>query len=410
MVSNEKDENFYLHLLEKFISDPDLIELEQNLKTFNLMRIFKISTLETATSAFLRWLLDPNEDHGIGDYFLRYFLMECANSTNEFNLIEIDGLQLEKAIVRTEENFWGKKVDITIRVDNNDFLCLIENKIKSNEGIAQTKSYVRLSEKKYQNYKIMYIYLTPSGDQAEASDFFLSLSYHQIKKLLNQTIKAKKHLLNEEILFILEQFLLNMEVNILDEGKIREWCEEIYERHKDAIETIIKFKPEFMNIIGSELQLLLGDEWDIHPTKGTCYIYKKKWLTVFNEFFTNVPFFNYYIRSGSTKEGKIFIDVYFNVEKPKIIEIRTIFSEVLDKVIEDHPPKNFRYNKNTIAYKITKRALDNGYETKDDLKVVAKFIKNFIDDTLLPIEMCIETFKKTNLTQIKNWKSQLTSS
>ena len=108
MVSNEKDENYYLHLLEKFISDPDLIELEQNLKTFNFMRIFKISKSETATSAFLRWLLDPNEDHGIGDYFLRYFLMECANSTNEFNLIEIDGLQLEKAIVRTEENFWGK--------------------------------------------------------------------------------------------------------------------------------------------------------------------------------------------------------------------------------------------------------------------------------------------------------------
>lgn len=126
--------------------------------------------------------------------------------------------------------------------------------------------------------------------------------------------------------------------------------------------------------------------------------------------FSNIPFFNYYIRSGSTKEGKIFIDVYFNVEKPKIIEIRTIFSEVLDKVIEDHLPENFRYNKNNIASKITKRVLDNGYETKDDLKIVAKFIKNFIDDTLLSIEMCIEAFKKTYLTQIKNWKAQLTSS
>ena len=133
-----------LHKLEEFISDPDLILLEQNLKTFNLMRVFKISTSETAISAFLRWVFSPNEDHGIGDYFLRYFLMKCAQYSAEFNVFEIDGLSLDEAIIKTEENFSGKKADITIRIDKDRFLCLIENKIKSTEGSGQTEDWVEL--------------------------------------------------------------------------------------------------------------------------------------------------------------------------------------------------------------------------------------------------------------------------
>jgi len=396
-----------LHKLEEFISDPDLIKLEQNLKTFNLMRVFKISRSETAISAFLRWIFSPNEDHGIGDYFLRYFLMECAKYNSEFNVIEIDGLSLDEAIVKTEENFSGKKADITIRIDKDNFLCLIENKIKSSEGSGQTEAYAKLSKKKYRNYKIMYVFLTPSGIQAEADEFFSSLKYTEVKKLLNQTIDAKKHVLNEEILLVLNQFILNLEVNILNEGKIRELCEEIYERHKEAIETIISYKPAYMDFIESELKLLLNDEWDTHTTKGLCYVYKKKWLQDFKEFAFKFPFFNYIVWSYSNKEGKLTIDVLFYIEKPKIAEIRETFNKILDKEMLKNPPENSTYIKKQVAQKFKENALEGDYETKEDLKEVAKVMKNLMDDTLIPIENCIRTFKKDYDTQIKEWKEKL---
>lgn len=396
-----------LQKLEKFISDPDLIKLEQNLKTFNLMRVFKISTSETAISAFLRWILAPNEDHGIGDYFLRYFLMKCAEYSTEFNLIEIDGLSLDEAIVKTEENFFGKKADITIRIDKDNFLCLIENKVKSSEGSGQTENYVKLSKNKYRNYKIMYVFLTPSGMQAEADEFFLSLKYKDVKKLLNQTIEAKEHVLNEEILLLLNQFILNLEVNILNEGKIRELCEEIYERHKGAIDIIISYKPAHMEIIESALKLLLNDEWETHTTKGLSYVYKKKWLQDFEEFFYKTPFFTYVVWSYPNKERKLAIDVIFLIEKPKIAEIRETFTKILDKEMDKNPPESFNYIKKQVAQKFRENALEGDYETKEDLKEVAKLMKNLIDDTLIPIEKCISIFKNDHETQIKEWKEKL---
>jgi len=120
--------------------------------------------------------------------------------------------------VKTEENFLGRKADITIRIDDK-FLCLIENKIWSSEGKGQTEAYVKLSKKKYSNYNFMYVFLTPSGKEAESSEF-IPMGFQEIKGLLNQTIEAKKNMLNEDIIFLLKQFIQNLEVNILDEGKI----------------------------------------------------------------------------------------------------------------------------------------------------------------------------------------------
>ena len=192
-----------LKLLEDFISDPDLASLEANLKNFNIMDVFSIGTSETSISSFLSWLLNPSENHGMGYYFLKYFLIECAKISNVFNVIYVDNLKLSSAILRTEENFSGKKADITIRIDEDKFICFIENKIRSMEGQEQTKNYVVLSKRKYPNYKFMYIFLTPSGIEAEALEF-MSLSYQTVKKLLNQTIKANLDNANEEIIFLVK--------------------------------------------------------------------------------------------------------------------------------------------------------------------------------------------------------------
>ena len=121
-------------LLGKFVSDPDLATLEANLKVFNVMSVLKVKTSETVFSSFLAWLLNPRENHGLGPYFLKYFLMRFAEISNVFNVIDIDRLNLSNAIVRTEENFHGKRADITVRIDDEDLMIIIENKVRSTEG------------------------------------------------------------------------------------------------------------------------------------------------------------------------------------------------------------------------------------------------------------------------------------
>lgn len=400
-----KDETYYIDILGAFISDQKLIELEQNLKSFNLMEVFNISISELAISSFLRWILDPTEDHGLDDYFLRYFLLKCAEGSKDFNLIEIDSLNLNESIIKTEEYFTGKKTDITIRIDNNKFLCVIENKIKSSEGEGQTQTYVNLADEKYPKHKKMFVFLTPRGNEAEAEEF-LSLSYHEVKSIINQSLSAKEHILNEEVKVLINQFLHNLEVNILNEGNIRDLCIEIYNRHKEAIDMIISYKTPYMDIIENELNELLDTKmWQFHPTKGGIHIFKTEWLNDFIEFYWDrIPFLKYGIWSFSSKEGKIGFEIVFYLEKTKIPEIRDKFNEILNEKVKDESPE---FNRRLKAKKYKVKMFENGYNNDEDLKDVAREMKNLIQKTLNIIEDCVETFKTKYKEEILTWKSKL---
>jgi len=364
------------------------------------MNVFNISTSEIAISKFLAWILNPRENHGCDDYFLKYFLIECVKNSENFSIVEIDSFPTNNAIVKTEENFSGKKADITIRIDDkgNGFLCFIENKVKSSESVGQTQSYVELAKKKYKKHNILYVFLTPSGDPADSNDF-ISISYQEIKNLLEQTIEAKKEVLNEEIVFLIGQFIQNLEVNILDEGKIRELCEKIYERHKQAIDKIISYKPDYIKIIETELfKKLDREEWDTHPTKGYLYVFKKDWLTEFQEFSAkSTPFFTYLVSSWS-KDDLLNIAVIFYIEKDRgkglEIGIRKKFSDILDTEIQKNTPKDFEYSTKNIAVKFKEVVLDTGYENDEELKEIAAKLKKLIDETITQIENTVEKLKK----------------
>lgn len=59
--------------LEKFLRDDDLELLESKLSQFDLYKIINKTYDELTVSKILAWLLNPNETHGLGDYFFRLF-------------------------------------------------------------------------------------------------------------------------------------------------------------------------------------------------------------------------------------------------------------------------------------------------------------------------------------------------
>lgn len=58
--------------LQNFLLDIDCLdELLPWTKRFNLFDVLKISRMEIRHSNMLAWLLNPNENHGMGDAFLK---------------------------------------------------------------------------------------------------------------------------------------------------------------------------------------------------------------------------------------------------------------------------------------------------------------------------------------------------
>ena len=70
-----------IEALKYFIDDnEDLESLETRLDRFNIFESLGLVRQEIRHSAFLRWLLDPTETHGLGDYWLRQFLKKVIKN------------------------------------------------------------------------------------------------------------------------------------------------------------------------------------------------------------------------------------------------------------------------------------------------------------------------------------------
>ncbi len=66
--------------LGRLLADLDFLEVHQRLKAGNVFTILKMEYVAAKHSAFLAWLLDPNEDHGLEDLFLKRFLSAALMS------------------------------------------------------------------------------------------------------------------------------------------------------------------------------------------------------------------------------------------------------------------------------------------------------------------------------------------
>ena len=112
---------------------------------FSVLSMGKSRLHETSMSAMLAYLLNPNQDHGVGNKFLKSFL-ELANKNNIYSMyIEKIGSTQLKFDIDLEVQYYynGKRSDIDVQIkifDNNWnelHRIIIENKIKT--GAANPK-------------------------------------------------------------------------------------------------------------------------------------------------------------------------------------------------------------------------------------------------------------------------------
>ena len=150
-----KQEKQIMDLVER------LIELEKDKSVFykfNIFETLKITNAEIRHSNVLGWLLNPIENHNIKGQFLRKFI-EDINEIGEYDL-DLEVIDYDSFEVRRE---W-KNIDILVISRKNKLLLVVENKIWSVESSHQLEKYRNIVEDEFQNYNIIYVFLTPYGD------------------------------------------------------------------------------------------------------------------------------------------------------------------------------------------------------------------------------------------------------
>jgi hypothetical protein len=259
-----KEESQHIDLqieeLEKLIFDnPDLENLESIIDQFNIFSSLGIISQEIRHSHFLAWLLNPSETHNLADYFLNMFLKTAIKNSQvdrlPLNIFDIDSFDLSEARVMRE---W-ESIDVLIVDDVNEFVCVIENKIDSQEHSNQLAKYKKRIEQQFSTYKKIYIYLTVHGSEAETEADYIAISHREVALLIETLLERKESQLNDDVTLFIRHYLEMLKRYIMEESDVQQLCEKIYKRHKKALDLIYKYKPDIYSVVQEILEELIDE-------------------------------------------------------------------------------------------------------------------------------------------------------
>lgn len=226
--------------LKEFLMDIDCLDpLAEWTSKFNMFDILKISRTEIRHSNMLSWLLNPKENHGLGDdvirRFVQYAITAFSDEEDVFSILLKDCSDF--AVFRELHN-----IDILAVSEEGKMVLCIENKIDSTEHDNQLVRYRKYVEEQYAGYSQMYIYLSPFGDEPTDSDYWCSMDYESVLSII-EAAKNRVQLIPEAEMMI-SNYIDAIRRDIVGDERLAQICAEIYKKHQKAIDLIVENKPD----------------------------------------------------------------------------------------------------------------------------------------------------------------------
>lgn len=393
LVINESQK---LEKLKLFLSQPNYLE------------ILGVSHRELQHSHFLVWMMDSRSSHNIGDYFLKSFI----------NLLDLPS---EGKIRINLSNLEGTKIyrefnDIDILIVNNKlkFTICIENKIRAGKsGQNQLLKYYGIVENIWSDveHKKYYVYLTPfprALTEEEVDVNYINLTYESILEILEDTVNSKQ--LSEETMPLINNYISNLKKNIMGISKEALLAQEIYKRHKSAIDFIIKNRP---TLYSKELFAEINNYFKLHDNYVNLTPNDESIIRILPK--RVVPYFEHNTNSWRGSSSSFALELFIEQER---IWMKFCFGGIFEKNEDER--KRLQGIKNTNFEKMKKflsisRGIKRRSKSTTDYPAVAVFdivrlndkIFSETDDIFSAFEIKFKEFEENIL---KKWTVEVEKS
>ena len=284
-----------LKLIENFLNDENIIKIENDLRTFNPIKILTKGSKEELHSKVLSWLLNPSENHNFGDAFLKLFFEEIF-STQYYDFTKNESPELSVAEIRFS-NFYNSKIKTELQVDNKDatgkidiliinedkgIVCVLENKTFTCNHNKQLDKYYNHIEEEFKDEKTQrkyirkYIYLTPEGecpiDEGDHAEKYNCVGYKQISEMIDKILTYKQTSLSPYLKEFIESYKRVIETDLLGQNTSLDEIKEVCDKHKEIISLIKNRKgenKEITELMNNQNELLkkIIDEYITSDTK-----------------------------------------------------------------------------------------------------------------------------------------------
>lgn len=280
--------------MSKTISKEEVLEKLHELayrKDLNVFKVLSNANHEIRHSAFLAWLLDPEENHGFGSAFAVEFLTAVLGDKNwgerfsedNFNFKSDTYIATEKPVPPAAKGEKKGRIDIFIK--GKDFTCAIENKTYSAEHDKQCQRYKNFIEEKYEDYDNDFIFLAiekppffdeKDTDEGKNYDGYNFVSYETVANILNDLIDRAK----PEIREFIEQYLVGVNAFY---GTVSEKTKDLYNLYNSILKeealakTILKFEDDALKskLRNAKIEF---QSYTVHLQKNVNDEFIREWL------------------------------------------------------------------------------------------------------------------------------------
>ena len=245
--------------LLKFMQDAECLDvLSKWTNDFNIFDVLKISRTEIRHSNLLSWLIDPNENHGLGDSFLYGIIALLSKELDQKTALHLLSSDLYSYIVFREWNH----IDILLISHQNRVVLAIENKVgahEHNSGNSEESQLVTYKNKissQYYDYKKIYIYLTPDGEEPSDNDW-ITLNYSDVVNVLEKVYSSKANQLGSDVSLLIKNYIDNIKKNITMDQELINLCNSIYNKHRRALDLIFENRDDVVSQISNNCKNII---------------------------------------------------------------------------------------------------------------------------------------------------------
>jgi len=226
--------------LEQLLLDTEVFhELKRFTDDINLFDVLKIANAELKHSIMLAYIFNPSESHSLGSKPLELFFKKLSlhNQISQLSLFDLLDIEYDDFSITREY----KHIDLLLKSAKSKIVVCIENKLGTREHSDQLSRYKATIDNEFPEYKKIYLYLTPDGDDASDSETWATVSYEDIVELFDE---LNLDHINQKVKMLIDDYRLMIKRNIMNDSELKELCNKIYKKHKQALDLIWENKDD----------------------------------------------------------------------------------------------------------------------------------------------------------------------
>ena len=264
ITNNSDDQKLKVEALLELMQDKHCFDvLRRWTDRINIFEVLKIARAEIRHSNLLAWLLDPNENHEMGSDFL-YSLITDLSKHHSYEFVDDDVLPvigtddaiklLSSDLTQSQIFREWNHIDVMILLPNK-YIIAIENKVDAKESEEQLPQYKGKLNKYFptqDGYNHIMIFLTPNGDSPSAgNEDWKIYTYSDVVSILKDVYIAHQNHLSIEANILIDNYIKILENEIMDSQELKNLCNEIYTKHKQALDLIFENKESVTSMVSS---------------------------------------------------------------------------------------------------------------------------------------------------------------